>query len=247
MMPPSSSKRPLPLRRKVQGDDHPATAHSLNRLGHFYVKMRRFTDAEKSYRESLAIEEKALGREHPDAGNSLLNLAWLNASQGRLAEALPLAERTIPIFDHSGAGPWTRHKCYFLRAQILWGLNRKDEAVADIRQALDLAEQQRGLAGGSEYERSEVFGQFTNAYETMVAWQTERGDVEEAFAAIERSRARSLLDEMAVSGADLERRAATRAARRTSPARGRVEDRHRQPAAATQPGGQRPGRRSPPA
>jgi CHAT domain-containing protein len=38
----------------------------------------------------------------------------------------------------------------------------------------------------------------------MVAWQCERGNVADALAAIERGRARSLLDEMSTSGADLD-------------------------------------------
>jgi len=193
----------IALRRKVQGEHHPAIAHSHNLLGLFYVRQRRFAEAEKLFQQSLAAEEKALGPEHPDVGTGLLNLAWLDATQVRFSEALPLAERAVKIFSPSGTRPSTRHKSYFLRAQILWHLNRREEAIADLRQALELAEEQRGLAGGGEYERSEVFGQFAGAYETMLAWQTEVGDVEQALSAIERSRARSLLDEMLVSGVDL--------------------------------------------
>jgi CHAT domain-containing protein len=43
----------------------------------------------------------------------------------------------------------------------------------------------------------------SDVFEQMVAWQAELGGVAEAFAAIERSRARSLLDQMATQGVDL--------------------------------------------
>ena len=74
----------------------------------------------------------------------------------------------------------------------------------DLRRAIDLAEQQRGRASGAEHERAEYFTRFAGAFERMVAWQTELGDVSEALAAIERSRARSLLDEMNMGGAELD-------------------------------------------
>ena len=192
------------MNRKVLGDDHPETAASLNQVGRFYGHQRRFAEAEKWLRQSLASKEKRLGHDHPDVGTSLLTLTWVVVSQGRTAEALPMAERTVAIFTAAGTAPSTMHKSYYLRAQILWLLNRREEAVADLKRALEQAEQQRGLAGGSEFERSQVFGQFTNAYEAMLAWQVEQGDVGEALAAVERSRARSLLDEMTVSGADLD-------------------------------------------
>lgn len=59
------------------------------------------------------------------------------------------------------------------------------------------------MIGGAEHERAESFQQFERAFELMVAWQTEIGDVGEALYAIERARARSLLDEMNMGGADL--------------------------------------------
>jgi hypothetical protein len=47
------------------------------------------------YKRSLAIQEKALGRDHPDVANSLNNLAGLYGRQGRYAQALPLVKAVI--------------------------------------------------------------------------------------------------------------------------------------------------------
>ena len=99
--------------------------------------------------------------------------------------------------------PRTRAVSYANRAWIARRLGRRGEAIADLRHALDLAEQQRGRYSGAEHERAESFTMFTQDYERMVAWQTEMGDLNEAFQAIERAHARSLLDEIGVAGADL--------------------------------------------
>jgi len=47
----------------------------------------------------LAIDEKALGRDHPDVAGSLNNLALLYGIQGRYAEAEPLYQRSLAIYE----------------------------------------------------------------------------------------------------------------------------------------------------
>jgi CHAT domain-containing protein len=91
-----------------------------------------------------------------------------------------------------------------MRSYAHWKAGRRNEALTDLRQAIEQAEQQRFHTSGAEVERATAFGWYREAFEAMVAFQVELGDVDQAFAAIERSRARSMLDEMAVSRADLE-------------------------------------------
>ena len=52
-------------------------ALSLNNLAALYVAQGRYAEAEPLYKRSLAIQEKALGPDHPDVGTSLNNLAGL--------------------------------------------------------------------------------------------------------------------------------------------------------------------------
>ncbi len=106
--------------------------------------------------------------------------------------------------EKAGAGPGDRARNYDLRAQLAWKQGRKADALDDLRQAISLAEQQRGHASGAEYERASAFAQFGRPFERMVAWQMELGDAAEAMNAMERSRARSLLDELNLAGANLE-------------------------------------------
>jgi CHAT domain-containing protein len=185
------------------GPDHPNVALSLSNLASLYQDQSRYAEAETLAKRALAIREKVLGPDHPDVAFGLHNLATLYWVQGRYTEAEPLLDRAIAIGDRAGTAPRVRYGRYFLRAQVGWKAGRRSEAIADLRHALDLAEQQRGRASGAEHERAAFFGNFTDAFEHMVAWQAELGDAGEAFQAIERSHARSLLDEIGVTGADL--------------------------------------------
>ena len=133
-----------------------------------------------------------------------MSLARLHHKQGRDDEAEPLLDRAIAILDRAGSAPGERFEGYDLRSEIAWKAGRRGEALSDLRRALDLAEQQRGKISGGENERAESFAQFASAFERMVAWQSEIGDVGEVLQAIERARARSLLDEIGVAGADIQ-------------------------------------------
>ena len=69
--------------------------HFHSPIWHFFITSRDAADAEPLLKRALAIREKVLGPNHPDAGVSLNNLAVLYAAQSRYADALPLVQRTI--------------------------------------------------------------------------------------------------------------------------------------------------------
>ncbi len=72
-----------------------------------------------------------------------------------------------------------------------------------MARALDLAEQMRGQSSGSEHQRAAFFGSFASVYEQMVSWRTELSQPAEVLETMERSRCRSLVDQMAIQGVDL--------------------------------------------
>jgi CHAT domain-containing protein/tetratricopeptide (TPR) repeat protein len=188
---------------KSRGVEHPHYALAVDNLGGLYDEQGRYDLAEPLYREALQIFEKALGPEHPEVATNLHNLGSLLMSQGKCTEALAPIERAIAIRDRLLVNPGHRAASYNLRARIRWELGQRAAAVADLRQAMELLEQQRGLAAGGERERARYFARFAGAFERMVEWQTVLGDVAEAFAAIERGRARGLLDQIETHGVDL--------------------------------------------
>jgi tetratricopeptide (TPR) repeat protein/CHAT domain-containing protein len=197
-------KRSLAIVEKALGPGHPDVAGSLNNLAALYSDQGRYAEAEPLYRRSLAIKEKALGPDHPDVTYAIEGLARMELALGRRDEAERSIDRAIGIADRAGISPGRRYGMYLFRANLAWQAGRRDEALDDLREAIRLAEEQRGRASGAGRERAASFEGFAEGFERMVAWQAELGHPAEALAAIERSRARSLRDEILTAGVDLQ-------------------------------------------
>jgi tetratricopeptide (TPR) repeat protein len=69
-----------------------------------YQETGRYAEAEPLYERAIAIDETALGPEHPQLATDLNNLAGLYQETGRYAEAEPLFGRAIAI-DEKVLGP----------------------------------------------------------------------------------------------------------------------------------------------
>jgi tetratricopeptide (TPR) repeat protein len=65
--------------------------------GYIADTIGRYGEAESLYQRSLAIKEKALGKDHPDVAISLNNLAGLYDEQGKYDQAEPLFQRSLAI------------------------------------------------------------------------------------------------------------------------------------------------------
>lgn len=63
--------------------------------------MRRgeYDEALPLYEQTLRIQEKALGLDHPDVATTLNNMGNLFYDQGKFEEALPLTERAIAVLE----------------------------------------------------------------------------------------------------------------------------------------------------
>ena len=72
-------------------------ATSLNNLALLYKAQGQYAQAEPLYKRALAIDEKALGPDHPDVAVSLNNLAALYRAMNRDDEAEPLEQRAARI------------------------------------------------------------------------------------------------------------------------------------------------------
>jgi tetratricopeptide (TPR) repeat protein len=89
---------------KYQGIDALPIAFMANQLGKFLYARAAYAQAESFYEQALAIQEKALGPNHPDVGASLSNMASLYCAQGRYDEAEPLYEQALAI-QEKALGP----------------------------------------------------------------------------------------------------------------------------------------------
>ncbi len=56
-------------------------------------------EAERLFRESLAVREKIFGRDHPETGQSLCNLALFLDTRSRTEEALGFYEQGLTVYE----------------------------------------------------------------------------------------------------------------------------------------------------
>ena len=197
-------RRALEIYKKAYGENHIDVANCTSVLANAYWQQGRKADAQALYVDVLKTLEEQLGGAHPDLAGALYDLAWCYFYGDEEERAQELLDRAVDVDRQFPLSPQTAFNIYSFRARVHRYLGRKSEATRDLEHAMELAEQLRGSSAGAELERADFFATFSSAFETMVEWQMEDGDVERALAAIERSRARSLLDEISLAGADLD-------------------------------------------
>lgn len=197
-------QRAYAILEKAYGEGHVELSHCISRIGDLHWKQGHYDDALARYTESFAILERHWGPVHPNLAMVLYDLAWCYYRIDDSDECVRLMDRAINIDRQAPVGPYTAHLLYFLRARALREAGRSSDAVRDLERALKLAEESRRGSSGAELERAMFFARFGAAFEQMVAWQMEDGNVEKALEAMERARARSLLDEIGMLGVDLD-------------------------------------------
>jgi hypothetical protein len=73
----------------------------MNQLGLLLFQKTVYSQAEPLMRRALALDEKALGEEHPKVAIRLNNLASLLQATNRLSAAEPLMRRALAIVEAS--------------------------------------------------------------------------------------------------------------------------------------------------
>lgn len=108
----------------------------LMALGRDLNQTENFAAAEDAYRAALAVQERVLGRDNPNAATAMLHLAVNLSNQKRLAEAQVLLDRAA-TFAPRAADPATPARVLHYRG--LHALNAGDPAAAAelLRQAED--------------------------------------------------------------------------------------------------------------
>jgi hypothetical protein len=76
----------LKVRRRVLGEEHPATLRSKSNLARSLPGQGQYADAKAMEREVLAVRRRVLGEKHPDTLTNASNLVFFLSDQGQLAE-----------------------------------------------------------------------------------------------------------------------------------------------------------------
>jgi CHAT domain-containing protein/Tfp pilus assembly protein PilF len=187
--------------REVYGDENEHVALVLNTLGTLRFAQGRPEESEKYLRQALDMREKLEGPDGINVATPLTNLGANYLDLKDYAAAEPLLARAVAVLKKQGAASTALAED--LHGVALWNLGQREAAVEALERSLMQLDQERSHASGAEQERAEYFAEFGDAYERMVHWQRELGNVEQAFRAAERSRARTLMDQMASAHVDL--------------------------------------------
>ncbi len=197
------AKRALQICEAAFGPQHLEVAESLAKLASIKYAERKYDDALQLDKQSLDIREKILGADSAGCQISLNNIAIDYREAGNREESLRWIDRLVAMVSAGKTDPNSSFGAYHIRARLSWDAGDRERAVQDLQKALVFAETSRKLASGGEQERAQLFAGYRPAFERMVSWQAEMGNIDEAFQAAERGRARSLVDQMQVAGVDL--------------------------------------------
>lgn len=123
----------------------PEAARLLNHAGYYLDDRAEYSQAERLYRQALAIREKILKPEHCDIATSLNNLALLYQNEGRYVEAEPLYRRALVIVEkvlgpeHPTTAASLNNLALLLKTQ-----GKHQEAERLYRRALEIKEKVLG-------------------------------------------------------------------------------------------------------
>ena len=160
---------------------------------------RRPAEAEQALREALKTRETHLPADHPDTAATMIALAETLASQtGKAGEALALAESAARILERFGNYPEEQSRADTVRARVLWLSGKRADAIDVQKAAVSRIEQLQPRAAAGDRSRAFFLTRNLSAYETLTGWLVDERRVAEALRYAEKSRARALLERLAV-------------------------------------------------
>jgi len=168
------------------------TIHALLDLGdHYRMKGNyNYAFALENYQKSLALSE-ALGFTWLIA-DTLLRIGWLHSSNSNYTEAARVYERAAELYQ-----AWGPAKVWLAQANVgdaYRALGQFDQAEAAYHKAITAIETMRVEVVGDEQESQRFFENKTSPYFGMVKLLVAQNKTRDAFAYVERAKARTLLD-----------------------------------------------------
>jgi CHAT domain-containing protein len=179
-------------------------AVTLNALGLSYYRLGRWNDARQAYAEALPIF-RGLGDSREQA-RVLINLGFLEVDTGHDAAALDDFDRALALF-RTLSDPPEIARALEGRAWLLRHRGDLRAARAAMEEALAVIEGHR-FSQTSYVTRADFFSTQQDVYDFLIDLLMRQHQAAAALEVSERSLARSLLDGLATSGADLHREAA---------------------------------------
>ena len=122
---------------KIEPNSRPWTWWIADRC---FQAQGKYEEAEELYRQALKIDEKTIGKDHPEYAIQLNNLAGVVKARGRYEEAEELYRQALKISEKTIGKD---HPDYAMRlnnlASVIKDQGRYEEAEKRFRQALELS------------------------------------------------------------------------------------------------------------
>lgn len=195
-----AASRALALLRSQNRLEDLATADTYQSLADIARLGNRTDWAERFLQSALSIQEKhqadmaAVHTYNQLAQLALLRRDYLNAERA--------SRKALGRLEEHSALPVAAFLAHANLAEALYGLGETSAARAELQQAIALAESPRTAVVGADQGRARFFSQFGSAFDTLVSWNIEQGDLEAALVAAERGRNRTFLDQLEMVGFD---------------------------------------------
>jgi len=196
-------RRSLAIYDAALGAKNTQSAHVLRNLALLLDARDRHEEAERLILRGLSAYESTLGAQHPMTAYYQATLAQNMLYQGHVERGIELSGDALAVLNRSPGHPGWRADVYALHARLHRAIGQQEAALNNLDEALHIIEAMRPEVGGGEATRASFFAEYAWYYDRMAGWQLDAGDVDAAFAYVERSRSRALLDQLATTRVDL--------------------------------------------
>jgi CHAT domain-containing protein len=121
--------------------------YRLLQLAKYHNIVRNHTDAEKAYRDAMAVHQRLLGADNPETGDAMVHLALSLSNQGRIKEADPLFDRAGKLVQ-GAADPLLRARFVSYKSMHLANQGQRVQAYELARRATAMRRQVQAEFGG---------------------------------------------------------------------------------------------------
>src|SRR5262249_198887 len=179
-------------------------AQCLGRLGQLASAQGQLAKAEEYHRRAVSIQQKQ-GPGSPDLAQGLSDVGDLLLAKGELSQALDYHQRALAIREKVIPGTAGHAASLAALAGIMRRQNQTDAAAQYYQQALDALENQATRLGGGNELRAGFRASHASYYKNYIDLLVGQKRFELAFQILERFRARTLLETLAMARADIRR------------------------------------------
>ena len=184
--------RALNIYRKVNQNSLHVT-DCLHNLGNVAAARGDLVRAEKYHKQALRMVE-SIAPNSIDVATGLHSLGIYAHKKGDLAQALIYHRRALGIVERLAPGSTKEASCATAIASILYEQGYVDKSIEYLYRAIESIERQVTRLGEQQSDKLEYRTKYKDSYSNLIELLLKKNRAEEAFAVLERSRARDLLE-----------------------------------------------------